>query len=321
MSRDWDIPDQISVPIKPDEDGFIGRECPQEECEGYFKIECGTGLEGEGLPCHCPYCGHTAGHDHFWTKEQIEYAKSVAMREIDAAMRRELKQLECNYPARGMFGIGISMKLEPGAPVPLRHYREKRLETEVVCDQCTLRYTIYGVFAYCPDCGAHNSRQILSKNLDLAVKELDLAQQVDANDLAEHLIADSLENVVSAFDGFGREVVRVHAPKSNDPARAANLSFQNLAGVKANLQALFGFDLPGGITSDEWKLAVRCFSKRHLLAHKMGVIDQKYIDATNDPAAIVGRRIVITADEVRGLIDAVRKLGETLARRLSGEVN
>jgi hypothetical protein len=51
-----------------------------------------------------------------------------------------------------------------------------------------------------------------------------------------------------------------------------------------------------------------------------GVIDQKYIDATNDPAAIVGRRIVITADKVRGLIDAVRMLGETLARRLSVEV-
>jgi len=148
-----------------------------------------------------------------------------------------------------------------------------------------------------------------------------LAQQVDANDLAEHLIADSLENVVSAFDGFGCEIVRVHASKSSDPARAANLSFQNLAGVKTNLHTLFGFDLAGGITADEWGLAVRCFNKRHLLAHKMGVIDQKYIDATNDPAAIVGRRIVITADEVRGLIDAVRKLGEALARRLSGEVN
>ena len=70
----------ISIPIPADEDAFTGRECPQPDCEGYFKIELGTGHKDEGLPCHCPYCGHSAGHDHFWTKEQIEYAKSVAMR-------------------------------------------------------------------------------------------------------------------------------------------------------------------------------------------------------------------------------------------------
>jgi hypothetical protein len=38
-------------------------------------------------------------------------------------------------------------------------------------------------------------------------RELDLAATVDA-DLAEHLIGDALENVVSAFDGFGREIWR-----------------------------------------------------------------------------------------------------------------
>ena len=52
---------QISVP--KDDDGFTGRECPA--CEKLFKIELGTGLQGAGLPCHCPYCGHTAGQDQF----------------------------------------------------------------------------------------------------------------------------------------------------------------------------------------------------------------------------------------------------------------
>ena len=312
MSSDWDIPEQISVPIKPDQDGFTGRECPQTECDGYFKIEFGTGLKGEGLPCHCPYCGHTADHDQFWTKEQLEYAKSVAMRQITDTVRRELKKMEFDHPARGSFGIGMSMKLKPGAPVPLRHYREKRLETEVVCDHCTLRYTIYGVFAYCPDCGAHNSKQILSKNLDLAIKELDLAQQIKEDDLAERLIADSLESAVSAFDGFGREITQVHSAKATAPARVADLSFQNLGGVRKNLQALFGFDLALGIDADEWQLAVRCFNKRHLLAHKMGVIDQKYIDAANDASAMVGRRINIDADEVRSLVEVIRRLGDHL---------
>ena len=39
------------------------------------KIRFGTGLKGEELPCHCPYCGHKAPQEDFATPGQIEYAK------------------------------------------------------------------------------------------------------------------------------------------------------------------------------------------------------------------------------------------------------
>ncbi|MCK4874113.1 MAG: hypothetical protein KAS72_15425 [Phycisphaerales bacterium] len=319
MTRDWDIPDQISVPIEADEDGFTGRECPVDKCQGYFKIEYGTGLQGEDLPCHCPYCGYTGAHDEFWTKEQIAYAESIAMRQIERAIIRGLKEHEFNYPAQGDFGIGISMKVKPGPPHPIRHYRENRLETEVVCDMCTLHYAIYGVFAHCPDCGAHNSLQILKKNLDLAVKQLDLAGDVEDKDFAEHLVADALENVVSTFDGFGRELCRVHAEQATVQTKAENLSFQNLPGACANFKRLFSHDLTTSIEQAQWDLAVRCFNKRHLLAHKMGVIDQKYIVATNEASAVVGRRVRIDVDEVLEFVVIVRRLGEELASVLASE--
>ena len=91
-----------------------------------------------------------------------------------------------------------------GETPPIRYYREKRLETEVMCSNCALRYAIYGVFAYCLDCGIHNSQQILDKNLELAEKEAALAGTVES-ELATRLIEDALENEVSSFDGFGRE--------------------------------------------------------------------------------------------------------------------
>jgi hypothetical protein len=83
-------------------------------------------------------------------------------------------------------------QIQPSAPQPIRYYREKQLETEVVCENCTLRYAIYGVFGWCPDCGVHNSLQILFKNLELASKELALAETVD-NEMAHHLVGDALE--------------------------------------------------------------------------------------------------------------------------------
>jgi len=301
----------ISVRIQPDEDGFTGRECPNPECEGYFKIEFGTGLKGENMPCHCPYCGHTASHDHFWTKEQVEYAQSVALRQLTDAFQKDLKKLEFDHKPRGPLGIGFSLKVKPGHLPPIRYYREKRLETEVVCSNCTLRYAVYGVFAFCPDCGLHNSLQILSKNLELVIKMLDMAMTTEV-DLATRLIENALEDCVSAFDGFGREICRIHANKLVDPIRAEKVSFQNLEGAQRSLSELFNIDLTAGLAGDEWTIAVQGFQKRHLLAHKMGVVDEEYIRKTGDKRAVVGRKVTIGADEVRGLVRILDQLAQSL---------
>ena len=305
----------ISIPIPADENAFTGRECPQPDCEGYFKIELGTGLTGEGLPCHCPYCGHTAGHDQFWTKEQIEYAKSVAMRQIMDAFHKDLKKLEFEHKPTGSFGIGISMKVNEGSPRAIRYYREKNLETEIVCENCTLRYSVYGVFAFCPDCGQHNSLQILDKNLELVRKMLDLAATVEA-ELAGRLIENALEDCVSAFDGFGREIFRINAKKSSDPTKAEKVSFQNLDGANQSVFGLFSFELNAGLSSGEWNAAIRGFQKRHLLSHKMGVVDADYLHKSDDTQAVMGRKVGIVSGEVQELVLLVGKLAQHLSDKL-----
>ncbi|QDU94097.1 hypothetical protein Pla8534_18830 [Lignipirellula cremea] len=301
---------EISIP--PDENGYVGRECP--ECEQYFKITLGTGITDGEPPCNCPYCGHCSGQDQFFTQAQIEYAQSVAINKVTTAFIKDLKSLEFNHRPKGPFGIGISMKVE-GRPEPICHYSELQLEEEVICDNCTLRYTIYGIFAYCPDCGRHNSRQILDKNLALAQKQIALASQVEA-DLAAHLISDALENGVSAFDGFGRETCKVHASKATDPPKAEKISFQNISGAQKNVQQLFGIDLASGLDATEWTNACRSFQKRHLLAHKMGIVDEAYVKATADPSAVVGRKVSIQTTEVEALLDCIRRLGSHLTAEL-----
>lgn len=305
----------ISIPIPADAKGFTGRECPNPDCEGYFKIELGTGLKGVGLPCHCPYCGHTAGQDHFSTKEQIDYAKSVAMRRITDALHKDLKKLEFDHKPKGAFGIGISMNLKPGRPTPIHYYRERQLETEVVCATCTLRYSVYGVFAFCPDCGRHNSVQILDKNIEVVGKMLDLARDAET-ELAEKLVENALEDCVSAFDGFGRELCWVHANRARNPAKVQKLSFQNLEAAQVSVLDSFGVDLSAELEPDEWRAAIAGFQKRHLVAHKSGVIDQGYITKTGDTRAVVGRKIGIVAAEVRQLARIVSKLALRLSDAL-----
>ena len=212
--------------------------------------------------------------------------------------------MEFNHPPRGGFGIGISLKVTQGARHPIQHYREKELETEVICDACTLRYAIYGVFGWCPDCGIHNSVQILSKNFELARKELSLAETVE-KDLADHLIGDALENVVSAFDGFGREICL---------RKGSEICFQNLPGARRNVQEKFGFDFGDGLAADQWQYVSRVFQKRHLLAHKMGVIDDEYVQRANDPGAVAGRKVQVSPNEVRSSIETIEILGRRLFR-------
>ncbi|PWH12854.1 MAG: hypothetical protein DDG59_15295 [Anaerolineae bacterium] len=308
MSHLRNLGSQFRIPLPTDEEGYLGRECPNEDCKGYFKIVPGIGLKGV-TTCHCPYCGHTADQSDFTTRDQVEYAKSVAIRKITDTLIKELRSLEFDIKPKGRFGIGVSMKVKPGQLHPIYRYREKALETHIECPNCTLRYAVFGVFAFCPDCGQHNSLQILRKNLEIVGKMLDMAPSAEGG-LAEHLIENALEDCVSAFDGFAREMCRINAPLSSDPDEALKISFQNLAGARQKVRTLFKQDLAAGLTDDEWKTAIRAFQKRHLLAHKMGVVDKEYVLKSGDASAVVGHKIQISIDEVRQLAQIVSKVAD-----------
>lgn len=315
MSNLSRLGDRFTVTIPPDPDVFIGRECPDPDCGGYFKIQFGSGLKGHDLPCHCAYCGHTDGHNRFLTKDQLEYAKSVVANKVTEAMLKDLKKMEFRQSPRGDFGIGVSLTVH-GRPYPVRYYREQQLETEVVCAGCSLRYAIYGVFGFCPDCGVHNSRQILEKNLELAEKECALSAG-QLTDLAGYLVADALEDCVSAFDGFAREAFRVHAERCNDSRHSRGLSFQDISGTRKIVEENFGFDFAGGLREDGWVACARSFQKRHLLAHKMGVVDEKYLASANDPEAELGRKVRVTVGDVEGLIGSLKQLSGDILGKLA----
>lgn len=302
----------VSVKLSTDEYGYIGKECPEPQCLGYFKITPGTGLKGVDLPCHCPYCGYTGSHRRFFTPEQLAYAKTVAIRQLTDQLSSELKKLEFDHKPRGAFGIGMSLKVQAGQGSPIQQYRERKLETEIVCNNCALRYAVYGVFGFCPDCGQHNSLQILETNLAIVGKMLDMVEAAD-HDLAAKLVENALEDCVSAFDGFCREICRLYMSKHPD-ARLDRWTFQNLESVRTNVQEQFAFDLATLISEIEWKEAVIGFQKRHLVSHKMGVVDQSYIDKTDDNRYTVGRKIDISVVEVRTLSRIVKLLAEIIAK-------
>jgi hypothetical protein len=93
------------IAFKLDEEGYLGRHCPDSKCHRYFKVVPGTGLKGPDLPCTCPYCGRKGAQSEFFTEDQIEYAKSVVMQSIQEALNDDLKALEFDTGPVGPFGI------------------------------------------------------------------------------------------------------------------------------------------------------------------------------------------------------------------------
>lgn len=299
--------DTYSVPILPDESGFLGRECPNNECLGYFKVKLGTGLAGESN-CYCPYCGHNAPHNQFFTKDQIEYARSVALHDATNQVITMLKGMECKPDPRALIGIGIEVK---GQQYPLHYYTEKQLEQEVVCDKCSLVYTIYGIFGYCPDCGAHNSLHILNMNLNIVEKMINLSDEYEKS-ISQKLIENALKEAVSSFDGFGRELCKIYSIKSNNPKMAQAISFQNISNSKDKIIRLFGIDISKSISAGEWTAMAILFQKRHLFTHKMGIIDQEYIDKTGENNTLIGKKVEVNKNDVFDLINGLRLMGSYL---------
>jgi len=159
---------------------------------------------------------------------------------------------------------------------------------------------------WCPDCGVHNSLQILGKNLELAKKELGLAGSSD-KEMADHLVGDALESAVSAFDGFGRDICL---------RQGVDISFQNLPVARRRVEEKLGVDFASVLATADWQSVCRAFLKRHLLAHTLGVVDEEYIQRANDPTAAIGRKVHLNEEEVRFTIRAVEALGKHLFEKL-----
>lgn len=110
----------MTLPL--DHDGFLRRECPH--CLSQFKWHDGPAseqAEAEPAPVayHCPFCGQPAGHESWWTQEQLDYARGLL---TPAALREAQRQLKDAFraAARGAVRIELNGNLDvPDAPLPL----------------------------------------------------------------------------------------------------------------------------------------------------------------------------------------------------------
>lgn len=303
---------KIEVSLPPNEHGFTGRECPQ--CHKYFKVKFGTGLRIS--TCRCPYCSYTGDHREFDTKDQIEYAKSVAIREaMEQIIEPELRKLENSFKEleRATRGGFIQIKVETRrSPTvfPLSYYQEKEVETHVCCDNCGLEFAIYGVFAGCPDCGKLNALIIFRKSIEVARKRIQLIISLKNDvDLQNAILEDAISGGVSAFDALGKALQSRYSDIF--PQKPKNL-FQNLEALSDALSKSVGNSLSDIVGKDNFVLLFKMFQVRHIFEHRLGVVDDEFVHRVPDLAQLKGRKYPLDRDEIQKFLDVVAETGDKI---------
>lgn len=308
---------QITVPS--DEDGFVGRECP--ECEMTFRMDASR-CEGIGN-LWCVYCGHHAEYAEFLTAQQrnraVQAAEDLGAQLVHESMRHIFRGLSRPGSRRS---VSVSGTARPFRPRPLPGINEERLVRVRTCQECQMRYAIFGEHRYCPVCGKLSAVTIAFDALQADVNRLEALNALPPETravLREQGVftrnwVDTIENVVGVAEALASAVFRAAVPNADDILRGKGSIFQRLDDM-ADLFVAQGFaDLRAGLGPDLWRRLIECWAARHVLTHNDGVVDDKYLAKVPASSSRVGQRLVISEAKCRQAIDDAKTLCGAIAQ-------
>lgn len=312
---------QVPVSIPADAEGYFDRECPSSECLFQFKVhEDDWRDKVRDEEVFCPFCGHAADSDQWWTDDQVEHAKQAAVAHvkgrIGGAMKRDADRWNRRQP-RNSF-ISITMKVDNRSRhVLLPTAVAEPMRLKITCPECACRYAVIGAAFFCPACGHNAAEMVFGQSLAGIRNALDALPQIRAaitdRDTAETtarlLIENGLQNAVTAFQRYAEALYARHPA----PSRPRRNAFQNLSEGSDLWQAAFGKPYSDYLTAAELDALTRAFQQRHLLAHTQGVVDQDYITRSGDTTYRSGQRLVVRETTVRECLNLIDKLAAGLA--------
>lgn len=324
----------LQIPIPIGEDQLLARECPREGCSpAYFKVKPRTSLSGE-VEIFCPYCRLKAPSNRFFSQGQLDYAKKITIREVQKNMGDFVKKAFGLGPSgrKAMGGGFLKMEMKyKSAPVSVVHRPvEEELRRDIVCPECTLNHSVYGLALWCPDCGkdiflAHVGAEIQAVLLMLG--DFERRQHQFGSRVAARDIENALEDVVSIFEAVLKAIIKRHMLGRGQKqvevdeffAKKVGTRFQNVALAAELCQRELGLDVLEGLPELEVETLKATFEKRHPITHNLGIIDSKYLKKAR-AGELEGRDVRVAASDVQAALDiALRVLAGTYRRIFPGD--
>lgn len=318
------IPNQISFEVKltPDAKGYIDRQCPS--CGFVYKVnsEDWENITDQG-DIFCPRCGYSANADDCLTDYQYDealkrardYVAGLVQGELDSMFSRLAKNVNSR---RGP----IRIEYKPSKPAIFRNYpipQKPEWELEIECEKCGTRYSVIGSAFFCPSCGANAVSRVFSDSMEtigLMVSEADAIEfpgSVGRDQkvrIQQHIIETSIGEAVSAFQSFAYAVYTVHTGKAACPndfqiVEKGNSMFSEIS-----------WPYNDWLSDAELRFMNIMFQRRHLIEHRGGIVDKKYLERTADQAYGQGQRIIISKSDALRFIDILKKLGTGIIEKM-----
>lgn len=307
---------KLSVSFPSDADGYFDRECPSTECMFQFKVheeDWRDKVRDEEV--FCPFCGHSADAQKWWTQDQVKHAEKAALAHIDGqlsrAMKRDAERWNRQQPRNSFITMSMRVDSRP-VHIPMPPAAAEPMRLRIQCPVCSSRYAVIGAAYFCPACGHNAVGQVFERTLSGVRGTLDALDKVRGaipdRDTVEGtvrlIVENALQNAVTAFQRYA-EALYGGFPNAAKPRRN---TFQNLVEGSDIWRAATGRGYSDYLDPTELATLQRGFQQRHLLAHTQGLVDQDYITRSGDTSYRVGQRIVVRESAVRDAIDGIEKL-------------
>lgn len=318
--------ERSTVSITADDDNYFDRECPAPECLAQFKVLMADWKDKvRDEEVFCPFCGHTADAQKWWTREQLDHVRDVAVSKIrgalSGALRADAQQFNQRQPKGGFISMSMRVDSQP-QQVPIPYAAAAPMRLKITCDDCGCRYAVVGAAYFCPSCGANAAELVFDLTTQGIRQSLDAVEAIRAAmpdaDTAENtrrmIVEGALQNAVTAFQRLA-EALHARAAAATKVRRNA---FQNLSEGSALWIAAVGHGYDRHLTVAEMEELATAFQQRHLLAHTQGIVDDDYIKKTGDTRYKAGQRLVIKREAVAEALILVEKLAAGLRHDAQG---
>jgi hypothetical protein len=226
----------------------------------------------------------------------------------------------------GGIGIGISVHYEPGSPPPIEDlpaYVEEETRRLVACQECSNHYAVYGASAFCPVCGSRPAIENVLAGIEQGRQALALEGHLDteqrenlrAAGVFDGFAADQVKLVVTLFEIFADEQFKKRVSDHAAPVVGKGKIFQRLDDTDALFAVHAGFNIHDLVDQAVWERLSRIFEQRHVLIHRNGIVDQRYLDNVPNTRLKLGQRLLMDRAEAEQALDDLEVIVKALAAR------
>lgn len=315
---------QLRIDMPLDVNGYFDRKCPNKECGIHFKVlfqDWKNKVKDEIV--YCPICKFTAPASEWNTQAQQDYidqsAQSHIKKEIETAIKKDVKSFNRRQIASL---IPMTLSYKPGSQIiPIPPEVAEELIQNYECDKCSCRYSFLGSTYFCPACGneniignikgtIHNIENFLNKSSEIKFSFHAVFSKEETESYFNQIIEEHFCKIVSLLQRYCKYLF-LNRPNSSSIEIRKNL-FQNLQESSVKWKELTGKGYEDILDDNLYKNLIKYFQMRHLLAHTGGIVDDTYVNKTNDNSYMVGQRIIVKLDILETFLKHSKQFMEAL---------